>query len=195
MTTFPTQAHFFDSIWPLVSYGEDKRVFMPIQRHTDFESLEANVADNPVTQFLLLVEDFDAFNKNMPARWLRMPPEGGIPTNVWIGASINTQKEADKRLQRLMRLRARVRFAYLKKGHDKIDLSHALVAWRCSICGRAEGYGRLKRPDKCPTGTICADAHWLPQIHWVIDLDMQAAHQCEQFGVALWDGQSLQVPE
>jgi hypothetical protein len=161
------------------------------------------VEGEPRTTFLLLVEDFDHFNENMPASWRRMGSlgAGGIPPNVWLGASINSQKEADERMHRLVKIRARVLFVMLKKGHDqKIDLKPGLIAWRCSNCGVRGGYGRLNRPGVCTTGTICDGAKLNPQIHWVVSMDPYEsdarAKRCERLGVAFWDGEKmLEVPE
>jgi hypothetical protein len=200
MTNFPTQQHWFDSIWPLVSYSEDKRTFVPIQRHTDFEALEANISDNPNHTFILAVEDFDHFCQSMPSMWLRMPPKGGIPKNVWVGACVATQKEADERMKRLVKIRARKLFVLLKKNHPStIDLKAGLIAWRCSLCGRKDGYNRMTRPKTCPSGSICEDATINPQIHWVVSMDehkqTHLADLCAKMGVAFWDGKSIQVPE
>jgi len=149
---------------------------------------------------MLAIEDFDHFNSSMPAQWLRMPPSGGIPPNVWVGACVFTQKEADEGMKRLVAIRARKLFVMLKKGHDqRIDLSHGLIAWRCSKCGRKGGYARLKRPGVCPTGAVCQGSEINPQIHWVVSMDAHEkyslATRCADLGVAFWDGVKTEVPE
>lgn len=176
---------------------------MPVHRHTDLEELARTVEGEPRTKFLLLVEDFDHFNDNMPDAWRRLTSlgGGGIPPNVWVGAGIATQEEADERMRRLVKIRARVLFILLKKSHDKkIDLKPGLIAWRCSNCGVRGGYGRLTRPGVCPTGSICNDAKLNPQIHWVVSMDPYEnntgrATRCSNLGIAFWDGLSLEVPE
>lgn len=196
MTNFPTRAHWFDSVWPV--YDNGNRILVPILSETNLEDLHKTVEGETESIFMLLVEDFDLLGRALPSQWLRMPPDGGIPKNVWIGAAIKTQKEANERMKRLVKIRARKLFIMLKKGHDQdIDLQAGLIAYRCSNCGRKDGYNRLRRPEKCPSGLICADATIDPQIHWVASMD---THQnltklCAEMGVAFWDNQSLQVPE
>lgn len=197
MTNFPTRAHWFDSVWPLT---EGERLLVTVQHDSDLSDIEEKVKDNPDHTFLLLVEDFDLLGRALPALWLRMPPEGGIPKNVWVGAAIKTQKEANERMKRLVKIRARRLFIMLKKGHDQnIDLHAGLIAWRCSNCGRKEGYNRMRRPEKCPSGLICSDATIEPQIHWVVSMDIHSAASlpllCAKMGAAFWDNHSLQVPE
>lgn len=198
MTNFPTQAHWFDSIWPV--YDDGNRILVPISNDTDSEELRKTVEGETKSTFLLLVEDFDLLGRVLPAQWFRMPPEGGIPKNVWVGAAVKTQEHASEGMKRLVKIRARKLFIMLKKGHDQdIDLRAGLVAWRCSHCGRKDGYGRILRPKKCPTGLICSDAVIDPQIHWVVSMDphrnSKLAVLCSCLGVAFWDNQSLQVPE
>lgn len=205
MTNFPTRQHWFDSIWPdNLSYEVgDERILVPVHRHTNLVELEKDIDNNPGVVFMLTIEDFDHFGRGMPERWLRMPPDGGIPPNVWVGASISTQGEASERMRRLVKVRARKLFILLKKGHHKpIDLKAGLIAWRCSLCGRKDGYGRMRRPKKCPSGSICVDATIDSQIHWVVSMDTyenfgkaKLPALCAEMGVAFWDGQSTQVPE
>ena len=151
---------------------------------------------------MLLIEDFDDFSQRMPDLWRRMNAMGvgGIPPNVWVGAGIDTQKEADERMRRLVKIRARILFLVLKKGHRQdIDLFHGLIAWRCSSCGLRGGYAHLKRPEKCPSGSICDGAKLNPQIHWVVSMDPYKSGsreaRCDRLEIAFWDGQSTEVPE
>ncbi len=199
MTNFPTRAHWFDFVWP--AYGDGNRILVLTSNYIDPEGLRKAVEGETQSTFMLLVEDFDLLGRVLPMQWLRMPPEGGIPKNVWVGAAIKTQKEANERMKRLVKIRARKLFIMLKKGHDQnIDLHAGLIAWRCSNCGRKDGYNRMRRPEKCPSGLICSDATIEPQIHWVVSMDTYKAESnlailCDRRGVALWDNQSLQVPE
>jgi hypothetical protein len=198
--SFPTKEHWFNSVWP--DYEAGGEILVPVHRHTDLEEVGRTVEGEPNTKFLLLVEDFDHFNDNMPASWRRMSSlgGGGIPSNVWVGAGISSQKEADERMRRLVKIRARVLFILLKKNHNQsIDLKPGLIAWRCQNCGRRDGYGRMKRPEECPTGSICEGAKLGPQIHWVVSMEEYEsdarAKRCARLGVAFWDGKSLEVPE
>ena len=175
---------------------------VPVQRHTKLEDIDEAAMASPDKIFMLIVEDFDSFCDNMPIVWRRINTMGvgGIPPNVWIGASIHNQKEADQRMRRLVKIRARILFLFLKSGHNqRIDLKPGLVAWRCANCGRKDGYGRVKRPSECPTGSICNGSRINPQIHWVVSMDryesQARATRCANLGIAFWDGKSLEVPE
>lgn len=201
MTNFPTRTHWFDSTLLATDRKDGDRILVSVQKHSDLDGLSEIVAEHPKQTFLLVAENFDIFNAALPPLWLRMPPDGGIPKNVWVGAAVHTQQEADERMRRLVRIRARKLFIMLKKGHDqRIDLSMGLIAWRCSNCGRKDGYGRLKRPEECPTGMLCKDKSEIdPQIHGVMSMDphksSKLAELCAKRGVAFWDNQSLEVPE
>lgn len=199
--SFPTKEQWFHSVWP--AWEDGSVILVPVHRHTDLEEVARVAEGEPKKTLLVLVEDFDHFSDTMPASWRRMDSlgVGGIPPNVWVGAAITTQKEADDRMRRLVKIRARVLFLVLKKGHDqKMDLKSGLIAWRCSNCGRRGGYDRLRRPAKCPTGDICEGAKFNPQIHWVISMDAYESNtgratRCSNLGIAFWDGVSLEVPE
>jgi hypothetical protein len=197
--SFPTRERWFHALWP--DYESGGEILVPVYRHTDLEEVCRTVEGEVNSTFLLLIEDFDHFNDNMPESWRRMNSlgGGGIPPNVWIGAGVSTQQEADERMRRLVKLRARILFVLLKKNHDKkIDLKQGLIAWRCSNCGDRGGYGRINRPDKC-TRSICEGAVLKPQIHWVVSMETYEndarATRCKRLGVAFWDGKSLEVPE
>jgi hypothetical protein len=196
MTNFPTQLHWFDTVWP--EY-DSKRVLVPVQRHTDLAEIERAVSDNPTSIYMLLVEDFDHFSENMPDLWRRIGAQGqgGIPPNAWIGAGFQTQEEADQRIPRLVKLRPRKRFLLFKKGKEAdIRIGKYLDAWRCLNCGRR---GDAPRPERCPSGNICADMEIGPQIHWVVSMDCfhgaDMATYCSKNGVALYDNQSMELPE
>jgi hypothetical protein len=201
MTNFPTKQHWFDHVWPETNpYGG--KVMVPVQRHTNLEDIDKEAMQHPDTTFMLIVEDFDFFCDNMPIVWRRINAMGvgGIPPNVWIGASINNQKEADTRMRRLVKIRARVLFLFLKAGHPQtLDLKAGLIAWRCANCGRKDGYNRMKRPEACPSGMICDGARINPQIHWVVSMDAYEsearATRCARLGIAFWDGETIEVPE
>lgn len=204
MSKFPTRDSWFDVAWPcageVFSKDSEKRILVPVARHTDFKEVEEAVDLQPNCIFMLLVEDFDLFNERMPDRWRRMPPDGGIPPNVWVGASFKTQEELDSRAPRLRKIRARKLFLYGRADREPIDIELELIPWRCMNCGRR---GDVKVPVDCPTGSLCAIENKIePQIHWVIDMlpqdDDPTQHyfsECSTWKVALWDYGSKEVPE
>jgi hypothetical protein len=175
---------------------------VPVHRHTDLEEVGRTAEGEPLTTFMLLVEDFDDFSSRMPGLWRRMNAlgSGGIPPNVWVGAGLDSQKETDERMRRLVKIRARVLFLVLKKDHNQsLDLKAGLIAWRCQNCGRRDGYNRVRRPSSCASGSLCDGALLGPQIHWVVSMDPYEsdarATRCARLGIAFWDGKSLEVPE
>jgi hypothetical protein len=198
---YHTRQQWFDSVWPV--YDNGNRILIPVNANTDFEEIDRTAQGEKDSRFMLVIEDFDHFSDNMPNTWRRMDSlgGGGIPPNIWVGASVMHQQEADKRMKRLVKIKARVLFLLLKKGHDKkIDLKAGLIAYRCSNCGTRGGYGRMNRPTKCGQGTICEGAGLNPQIHWVVSMDPYEnnsgrAARCKRLGVAFWDGESIEVPE
>ncbi|WGS55072.1 phage Gp37/Gp68 family protein (plasmid) [Paraburkholderia sp. D15] len=70
-------------------------------RHWEF------VARTPNLDHLLLTKRIGNVARMVPAEWL---VEGGWPANVWIGASVVNQKEADRDIPKILTLPARVRF-------------------------------------------------------------------------------------
>lgn len=68
--------------------------------------LYAAIDEHPELDFLLLTKRPDNVMKQVPQRWLR----DGIPTNLWIGTSVEDQKTADERIPHLLAIPAAVRF-------------------------------------------------------------------------------------
>lgn len=199
MTKFQTQAHWFDSAWPSL---DGQIILVPIDVGTPTETLEGlgeTIASNKDKTFLLLTDSLDSFAKKTPSAWWRMPPEGGIPPNAWVGVSTNTQKETFEGMRRLIKIRATKLFVHLKRGHDPfVDLKPGLISWRCSNCGRKDGFNRINRPTKCASGNICHQSELGPQIHWVIDMSDNSSTKlkslCADLGVAFWGSNNKEIP-
>lgn len=174
---------WFDSIWPYTS-PEDERCLVPIHSRDTSEKATDEADKRSDLLYLFLIEDFDLFV--MPPRWLRMPPTGGIPPNIWVGVAFETNFEAAERVRRLLKIRAKNLFIVGKEKHETIDLEPLLVPWRCNNCGRR---GNDHPPPVCPTGSICDGSKLEPQIHQVVDMDREDGHWaqvCEKYGVPLW---------
>lgn len=83
------------------------------------------------------------------ASWTNQYYPGGLPPNIWCGASVEDQKWANERIPLLLRVPARVRFLSCEPLLGPLDLSHYLI----------DDWTR-----------IGDDVHWHehPPIHWLI---------------------------
>ncbi|WP_020475227.1 DUF5131 family protein [Zavarzinella formosa] len=58
-----------------------------------------------------------------------------VPSNVWIGTSVENQKAADERIPHLLKIPAAVRFLSCEPLLGPVDLSRwLLIKWQCSGC-------------------------------------------------------------
>lgn len=84
------------------------------------ELLELIVA-TPNLDWLILTKRPENILSGVPLLW-----HGGFPPNIWIGVSIETQREANLRIPILQKIPARVRFLSCEPLLDYIDLSMAI---------------------------------------------------------------------
>lgn len=88
-----------------------------------------------------------------------------MPRNVWLGATVVNQAEADRDIPKLLKLPARVRFLSIEPLLGPVDLMHAL--WKC--CGAmvpghgGDGWMQPPDPPEC-----CGCPEERAQLHWVI---------------------------
>jgi protein gp37 len=172
------------------------------------------IAETPHLDWLLLTKRIENVDDMVPAAWHDDPPEGGFPSNVWIGVSAGTQQAADSRLPVLRRIRARYLFVSYEPALEEIDFTKHFEPWRCSRCGRRND---SPRPMRCPTGSICHNGTIKPQIHWLIvgaeskgarpgrrmdeDWVARARDQCVTYGLSLFykqrfdDGKKVATPD
>lgn len=83
-----------------------------------FDLIEAT----PMLDWLVLTKRPDVARAAVPTRWLR-----GWPANVWIGASVENQEYADKRIPHLLKIPAAVRFLSVEPLLGAVDLSAYLT--------------------------------------------------------------------
>ena len=70
--------------------------------------------------------------------------------NVWIGATIVTQAEADRDIPKLLAVPARVRFLSMEPLLGPVDLGAWIEPWdECGNCGASFDF-EAGRPDECP---------------------------------------------
>jgi protein gp37 len=113
------------------------------------------IAQPPNLDWLLLTKRIG----NVPAMVSIIP--GHLPANVWLGATIVNQAEADRDIPKLLAVPARVRFLSMEPLLGPVDLAHIEV-WG----GDAEIYP-LKSTADCvdDEGEPAAD---IPPLDWVI---------------------------
>jgi protein gp37 len=83
---------------------------------------------------------------------------GWMPSNVWLGATICNQAEADRDIPKLLKVPAAVRFLSIEPMLGRVDLCEALGMWWNQTMGCFEGVGQ--RINVMPNGQ--------PGIGWVI---------------------------
>lgn len=88
--------------------------------------------------------------------------------NVHLGASVENQEQADKRIPHLLRCPAAVRFLSVEPLLGAVDLGDHFARWHCSYCGAlyAEYVNGCPRCHFGEPGTSTSVRH--TQIHWVI---------------------------
>lgn len=103
---------------------------IPIEWLADFRQL---IYDTPNLDWLLLTKRPENFHRRIDAAceynhgetYQSMWTQGEPPDNVWIGASVENQEYADKRIPELLKIPARVRFLSVEPMLGKIDLLYS----------------------------------------------------------------------
>lgn len=138
------------------------------------ELLWALIEATPHLTWLLLTKRIGNVKKMVPAHWTpetlwdgaALYESGGWPRNVWLGASICNQEEADRDIPKLLATPARVRFLSMEPLLGEVDLNR-LYSERTM-----EGGGLEQRWDSCLTGkrfNPWADGDVpCPKVDWVI---------------------------
>jgi protein gp37 len=117
------------------------------------------VEATPHLTWLLLTKRIGNVLGMVPPSWLE---PGGWPKNVWLGATIVNQEEADRDIPKLLAVPARVRFLSMEPLLSAVDLTPHL-------------WGRPKPCDDCPKDADCECGYARrgkifndPALHWVI---------------------------
>lgn len=88
--------------------------------------LFALIAATPDLDWLLLTKRIGSAHRMLPPDWVAAPPGREIPRmpdNVWIGATITSQEEADRDIPKLLAVPARVRFLSMEPLLGPVDLT------------------------------------------------------------------------
>ena len=109
-----------------------------------------------------------------------MAPAEGLPPNVWLGATIVTQEEADRDIPKLLHIPATVRFLSMEPLLEPVDLSsllHLTVArngaWQCN------NKFHERRPEWIIVGGESGSKARPFNLHWARDI----VAQCKAAGV------------
>lgn len=122
----------------MAKHGRRQRVFcasladvfdnqVPDQWRRDLFQL---IAATPDLDWLLLTKRIGNAHRMLPPDWVAAPPGREIPRmpdNVWIGATITSQAEADRDIQKLLDVPARVRFLSMEPLLGPVDLER--IQW------------------------------------------------------------------
>lgn len=138
----------------------------------------------PHLDWLLLTKRPQNIDNMLPWRWTI---GGAIPTNVWLGTSVEDQKAANERIPALIQIPAAVRFLSCEPLLGPIDLGRAIP---CGYyCDQLVGH-----VDHPFWSQVASPIHWVIcggesgpharpfHIEWAIDL----MAQCDEAGVAFF---------
>jgi protein gp37 len=87
----------------------------------------------PRLDWLLLTKRIGNARGMYPARWSDSFADG-VPPNLWLGATIVNQEEADRDIPKLLEVPARVRFLSMEPLLGAADLRKWLDPWTCADC-------------------------------------------------------------
>lgn len=131
------------------------------------------VLATPMLDWLFVTKRIDNAEAAFPERWIAGPtqrdPEGGFPSNVWVGVTVENKDELH-RVDALRELRVFRRFISYEPALGPVDWESALAPCRCRVCGRRydELPIGLDLKPQCATGSLCHRGGFDSQIHWLI---------------------------
>jgi protein gp37 len=128
------------------------------------------IATTPNLDWLLLTKRIGNVTSMVPAEFLAGSPSEGIPANVWLGATICNQEEADRDIPKLLAVPAAKRFLSVEPMLGAIDLTAILHAtgYGASPC---TGCGEVVTRNTLDGSTAClqaCDGPTLAALDWVI---------------------------
>jgi protein gp37 len=137
--------------------------------HLDDGRGTSSWAPSPV-DILLLTKRSENILKMVPKHWLE---PGCWPSFVWVGATVEDQQQADKRIPDLLKVPAGIRFLSVEPQVGSVDLSTYMPAWFCDSCGAfMRGRGGVCVPDEDEASPCCSSCKSLrvraEGVSWVI---------------------------
>lgn len=131
------------------------------------EELFALIEATPHLDWLLLTKRIGNVQRMVPARWMAE----GFPAHVQMGITVATQDEADRDIQKLVRLPARVLFLSMEPLLEAVDISDWLVS-RYPFCSTGFQQGANMEEGFCQDcgGHVIDPIHVSPEgnVTWVI---------------------------
>ena len=120
--------------------------------------LFALIASTPNLDWLLLTKRIGNVAKMIEAPGMQ---KCGLPPNVWLGATVVNQEEADRDIPKLLAAPARVRFLSIEPMLEPVDLSRWLD--RCDHGSRPGpgGVGGVSCAECGGSGNGCTRLHWV----------------------------------
>jgi protein gp37 len=100
------------------------------------ERLWSLIDATPHLDWLLLTKRPQSIGLMIPARW-----RDAMPTNVWLGCTVEDQRNADERIPQLIQYPSVVRFVSIEPQLGPIDLSKYLRSVNWIIAGGESGAG------------------------------------------------------
>ena len=144
-------------------HGRNRRVFPSVCDPFDNEApglqrerLWATIRATPALTWLLLTKRIGNAKSMLPADW-----GDGYP-NVWLGATVVTQEEADRDVPKLLAVPARVRFLSIEPMLGPVDLGRFLL--RCCghlVPGNDHGVYGTEPPQCCGQPEPSFDLDWV----------------------------------
>lgn len=107
----------------------------------------------PNLDWLLLTKRIGNVLRMVPDQWVR----GEWPTNVWIGATVCDQAEADRDIPKLLEIPCSIRFLSIEPMLGPMDLSKWLDPYTCSMCNF---HGAEKDSGACLCGECDVEAKY-----------------------------------
>ncbi len=144
------------------------------------------IRDTPFLDWQILTKRIGNAKAMLPADW-----GDGYP-NVWLGASVVTQAEADRDIPKLLATPARIRFLSCEPLLEAIELSGFMYAQQCASCSATQWI-----PGNC---LACHSRVSRRLLHWIIvggesgsqarlfngDWARDVLQQCRAAGVAFF---------
>ena len=155
--------------------GSMTDLFHENTKWNDVDEVIKVIINNPQHTFMILTkrpqrmkEYFDdryELNGDFNGELAEKLGDGAIP-NLWLGVSVENQKEADERIPLLADTKASVRFLSIEPLLKEVSLFNFLARYHCCTCKTLS----LKHEDKCPKcgNSEAGDMYFSPMVDWVI---------------------------
>lgn len=141
------------------------------------------ISDTPNLDWLLLTKRPENVLDNVPVKWLG----DGFPDNVWLGASVENQEQADKRIPELLKIPAAVRFLSCEPLLGDVSFQRQIrgIEWNLLTGEQREG-GFRSRPGRGIDWVIVGGESGTGAREFDIKWARSLQNQCADAGVAFF---------